>query len=696
LVNVIVTAVGIPPTGGSGGNGDGGEAGHPPQAFRPFTVAVRLDIFKPGASAPDATSLQHVDIALATSRNFLVFALAATATDADLNADWRVEATSAPSGFAARYTSVTAHLNVTVRYQAVSGNLGKIDHIVALMMENRSFDHMLGSLSLPLAQGGQGRSDVEGLNGTEYNLDVSGAKKCVHLRQAPNSRQPDTAFLTDPDHDWDGIVQQLSGDTRDPKLTSNAGFVVNFAKKIDDDVKNLPPGTQSVSDVTQIDGGGSHPITFRPTLPGRITVEATPTHPPNHSETGLLGSIGLRMPGSAADLYSTKTPIGSPGLALTYEATGAQLARPGNWICTVTNGTEASLSFKTTITYVSEPHNTSNQELPDAVMSYYNASQLPVYYFFAENFAICDRWYASLPTDTWPNRLYALTGGSGGLTETPSDSAVEQGPPGYLLKTIFEVLQEHQIDWKVFFSDLPFALIFTRLAQDATYTACMRSIDELIQRAATGDLPSFCWVDPNFQDVPDDPNAASDDHPPGDVCRGQHLIHRVYSALASSPAWAKTLLVITYDEHGGFYDHVLPPRTIAVVATPDEGPRPTERLPEGPPDDNPRFRAYGVRVPTFIVSPWVAPKSVSHQVYDHTSLLCTVLHRFCRAADGSVPSMGARADHALSLEAMLSAEAPALNARAAPVLSGNCQGVQGPVVDYNTFGKALRKALFRF
>ena len=370
-------------------------------------------------------------------------------------------------------------------------------------------------------------------------------------------------------------------------------------------------------------------------------------------------------------------------------------------------------------------------------MSYYTAAQLPVYDFLAKSFAICDRWYSSLPTDTWPNRLYAITGGSGGLDTTPTDASVEQDPPGYSLQTIFEVLQERQVDWNVFFSDLPFALIFTRLAQDATYTARMRSIDELVQRAETGDLPSFCWVDPNFQDVPDDPNGASDDHPPGDVCRGQNLIGRIYTALNRSPAWAKTLLIITYDEHGGFYDHVRPPADIsigpaepaaavhpvapaeALTHPPIEAIEPTPpvthpaaaaempplagtgtplhigHLGDGPPDDDSRFRRYGLRVPTFVVSPWVEPGSVSKQVYDHTSLLSTILHRFCLQSDGSVPSMGQRADHALDLDSMVSVDTPNLSPQKGPD-ARNCQAVQGNVVDRNTFGEVLRKTLFRY
>src|SRR6185437_1617321 len=99
------------------------------------------------------------------------------------------------------------------------------------------------------------------------------------------------------------------------------------------------------------------------------------------------------------------------------------------------------------------------QERPAGVMGYYNAAQLPVYDLFAKHFAVCDQWYASLPTDTWPNRLYAMTGGSGGMTDTPSTTDVEHNPPGYGFKTIFEVLQEQHVEWNIFFSDLPFALV---------------------------------------------------------------------------------------------------------------------------------------------------------------------------------------------------------------------------------------------
>jgi hypothetical protein len=107
-------------------------------------------------------------------------------------------------------------------------------------------------------------------------------------------------------------------------------------------------------------------------------------------------------------------------------------------------------------------------------------------------------------------------------------------PPAYVLKTIFEVLQEHSVDWNIFFSNLPFALVFTALAQDAQYTARMRPISEFLNRAATGELPAMAWIDPNFNDVPDGTGNASDDHPPGDVQRGQQFVEQIFNALVAS------------------------------------------------------------------------------------------------------------------------------------------------------------------
>jgi phospholipase C len=145
---------------------------------------------------------------------------------------------------------------------------------------------------------------------------------------------------------------------------------------------------------------------------------------------------------------------------------------------------------------------------------------------------------------------------------------------------------------------------------------------------ADGSLPPVSWIDPHFKDLrvlgPD----SNDDHPPSDVLAGQDLILTVYHALSANAAlWAKTLLVITYDEHGGFYDHFVPP-----PAT----------------DDHPGFQRHGVRVPALLVSPLVKPGSTSTSLlgpdfyFDHTSIMKTIFTRFCQV-DGQIPAMTARA-----------------------------------------------------
>jgi phospholipase C len=159
---------------------------------------------------------------------------------------------------------------------------------------------------------------------------------------------------------------------------------------------------------------------------------------------------------------------------------------------------------------------------------------------------------------------------------------------------------------------------------------------------AAGRLAQVSWIDPAFKDLrvlgPD----SNDDHPPSDVLAGQDLILTVYHALSNAPTWPKTLLIIVYDEHGGFYDHVAPP-----VAT----------------DDHPDFRRLGVRVPALLVSPLVTPGSTSTTLlggdfhFDHTSIMKTIFTRFCQV-DGQIPEMTARAGAANHLGYLLRDDDP--------------------------------------
>ncbi len=256
---------------------------------------------------------------------------------------------------------------------------------------------------------------------------------------------------------------------------------------------------------------------------------------------------------------------------------------------------------------------------PGKIMGYYNAGDLPTYDLLAREYSLCQRWFASFPGPTWVNRLYALAGHSEGETEN-------RLVPIYDLPTFPRALDAAGVSWKWYPHD-----VSTLRLVDGHYrighAEHFAYVASFYQDAADGTLPSVSWIDPNFQDL-GGTATANDDHPPTDVQHAQALIWRVYRALLEGPLWEKTLLLVTYDEHGGFFDHVPPP------LVPSQG------------VDGPAFVWYGVRVPALVVSPWVERGAVSSVVFDHTSILSTILHRFCEAPDGSIPFFSRRAAQA--------------------------------------------------
>jgi phospholipase C len=256
---------------------------------------------------------------------------------------------------------------------------------------------------------------------------------------------------------------------------------------------------------------------------------------------------------------------------------------------------------------------------PGKIMGYYNAEDLPVYDHLARQFCICDRWFCSVPGSTWPNRLYAATGHAAGSKDN-------KPVPLYAENSFVRHLEAKGISWRWYSHDFQTLRCVDekyRTGYDENFCRVEANsrleMEDFLDHAASGDLPAVSWIDPNLVGLT--AVAANDDHPPADVTAAQSLVLTIYSALLASPAWPKTLFIITYDEHGGFYDHVTPPEAA---------------------DDDPDFRRYGIRVPTIIVSPWVIPGSVSHTVFDHTSIIKTILLRFCQEAEGSIPNMGAR------------------------------------------------------
>ena len=379
---------------------------------------------------------------------------------------------------------------------AGAANLAKVDHVVVVMLENRSFDHMLGYLSLS----GR-RPAIDGLRPGLAN-DYQGHAYPVHHLEA-------TALGMDPDHSAGAIDKQIAGGDM-------SGFVASAAA----------------------------------TLAGK----------------------------GAAD--------GDPG----------------------------------------------------CVMGYYDGTDVPVYDHLAGEFAVCDRWFASVPGSTLPNRLYALCGAAAGSR----DDRPAHVPPLYHQPSFARHLDAHHISWRWYSFDpgtLRLADVHYRLGHPQRFgyfsktglpwktildITCNPKIPSFLEDAAAGTLPSVSWIDPAFTNFNPLGFPVNDDHPMADIKDGQDLVLAIYDALASSPQWDRSLLVIVYDEHGGFYDHVPPP--------------------EAADDDPATFGRYGVRVPAIIVSPWIEPRTVSHTVFDHTSIIKTILLRFCaQALDQPQTAQGKRA-----------------------------------------------------
>lgn len=378
-------------------------------------------------------------------------------------------------------------------------NLHKVDHIVVLMLENRSFDHMLGHLSLPPAEGGSGRTDIDGLAGPAQNFNEYAGK------QYPIEPFGNRGLVKsqDPDHSGEGVEKQMAGE----------------------------------------------------------------------------------MGGFVSDYMATRNP----------KATAPEPVDP---------------------------------------MRYQTAANAPVFNFLASEFAVCDRWFCSVPGSTWPNRIASLAG------EAKEKNNLDL--PLYSRRSFVRSLPG-SVSWRWYSSD-PGSL---RLVDDHYRVGWEDNFAHVEKPSALqpatlfGDirdekLPNVSWIDPNFVDL-GGLSGADDDHPPTDVMAAQSFVLKIYNMLKSKPAvWEKTMLVVVYDEHGGFYDHRHPGD--------DLPPEFTNRA---------EFGTFGPRVPAIVVSPYVGRRTAygSAQdndlrfLYDHTSLIKTILLRFAGGDFSRLPPRVASAAH---------------------------------------------------
>lgn len=269
---------------------------------------------------------------------------------------------------------------------------------------------------------------------------------------------------------------------------------------------------------------------------------------------------------------------------------------------------------------------------PGAVMHYFTPDQVPVISQLARAFGVCDQWFASAPCQTWPNRFFAHTGTSLGYVDNDALPIPFHGD------SIFSRLEGQGVPWRIYFHDMPQSILLEDVWSSAPLR--FRRFSQFIADAHTGTLPGYSFIEPRYFADLFTGSIPNDQHPPHNVLYGEQLIAQVYNAVRSSPCWNETLLIITYDEHGGCYDHVPPPEAV-------------------PPDGlvantyGFRFNSYGVRVPAVIISPYVPPGSrirpaadpnASGAPFDHTSIIKTVRETFhlanpLSARDSAAPSL---------------------------------------------------------
>ncbi len=327
----------------------------------------------------------------------------------------------------------------------------------------------------------------------------------------------------------------------------------------------------------------------------------------------------------------------------------------------------------------------------DQTMSFYNQDEIPFYYGLAQRFAISDRYFCSVLGPTFPNRSYLLAATSFGHLTT-SDSFPPPGSGGYkpVTGTIFDLLDANTVAWADYFSDVPQGGSFRPFGATGVDPHFLPVTVLLAQAAGAPGLPplpAVAFVDPNFGVL--DPTKENDEHPPTDIQRGQAFVSQVISAIRNGPYWKDSIVFLTYDEHGGSYDHVAPPRApqggdrtpdgIApgqcadrsnppISLAPGAGAECASNLlsatdttvadavalcpelassPTGPfPNQCASFDQLGFRVPFVAVSPFSKPRYVSHTVGDHTSMLALIEKRFLPAGT----HLTKRDEHANTLE----------------------------------------------
>jgi phospholipase C len=278
----------------------------------------------------------------------------------------------------------------------------------------------------------------------------------------------------------------------------------------------------------------------------------------------------------------------------------------------------------------------------DYALGYYTAADIPFHAALVNRFTICDHWFCSFLGPTFPNRMYTHAAGTDRID---NNLPYIQGTVPSTMPTIWDNLAAANVSANYYFSDEPFLALW-----GTKYLPIARPVATFFAQAALGMLPQYSYIDPGFVD--EGSGSSFDDHPHADIRRGESFLGRIVNAVISSPQWSSTVLIITYDEWGGFFDTVVPP-----VLPAD----PTVSL-TGEPAVFDHDKA-GFRVPTYIISPFSPIGGISTEQFDHTSILKLAEWRW------GLPSLTPRDAAANNIADVLDFTAPNLNAPLMPQIA---------------------------
>ncbi len=263
------------------------------------------------------------------------------------------------------------------------------------------------------------------------------------------------------------------------------------------------------------------------------------------------------------------------------------------------------------------------------VMDCFDPEKLPALRTLAEEYCLCTAWFSLVPGPTWPNRFFVHAATSDGV-------AANDVTHTYEMKTIYESLAENGCTWNIYFGDMPVSLALRRLWGSLDR---FKGFEEFHLDVENSRLANYSFIEPRYFDFLE--WKSCDEHPPHDLKMGEYLIAEVYDTLRSSSYWEKSLFVVLYDEHGGFYDHVSPP---------GGAPNPDGKVSTDPAFD---FTRLGLRVPALLVSPFIEKGRRDETVYEHASVPVTLKKLF------NLPAFLTERDRAANtFESVLTLSAP--------------------------------------